>query len=283
MNYGKTLENRTRPKSKEDSSKTSETMPTSQSNYPAMVSQLRDITVPKKWFWHFYAFAAPYCGCILFECLTKFVSRTPESASTPLLTFLGTWFATATNRPPPSSISQTPQPLQVILVLSLLQLQTIRRLYESLFIVSGNSSSARLNLGMYLFGWAYYIVAPFALTVDGLGWFTTTGHPVGGSTAIAQVWKDLMSWNYVVGVILYAYAAWRQNVAHRYLASLRSSVVDSVGAKTATEKKKDAKGRRPVYPLPSGGDFRYILFPHYTFEILIYFAFWLITIPPVPE
>jgi 3-oxo-5-alpha-steroid 4-dehydrogenase 3 / polyprenol reductase len=124
--------------------------------------------------------------------------------------------------------------------------QTVRRLYESLYITRW--SSGKMSLVHYLVGVTFYPAA--CLTI------VTLAVPQPGDAAHAG------SAAAVLGCALFAFASQRQAACHRILAGLRPP-----GGGTA------ARGAEAVYRLPQGDWFEHVSSPHYLAEIFIYASF----------
>lgn len=120
-------------------------------------------------------------------------------------------------------------------------LHTLRRLIECV-LISKTSPSSRMHITHYLVGLLFYIC-----------------------TSLVFYWADQAarhqtSWNFVrfIGLLIFAFASTEQFMAHSYLASLRSS-------------------KSQTYPFPTQRYFKLVACPHYTFELIIYLAFALIS------
>jgi 3-oxo-5-alpha-steroid 4-dehydrogenase 3 len=131
--------------------------------------------------------------------------------------------------------------------LFLLMIQTSRRFAECLFIQ--NNSNSTMHVGHYLVGLSFYIVTSLAVWIDfGL--------------------EKRVDWNWTrevritLGIVLFVWASRRQYQSHVLLANLRS------------QRQNPLQSR--VYSLPRGGPFSKTLFPHYSSEMLIYTAIFII-------
>ena len=138
-------------------------------------------------------------------------------------------------------------PLEVSLVLLLIQLQLCRRTYESFFITQFGSS--RMHLGHFVYGLFFYTsLAPLALhQLD-------SGHQV---THVPMKWSFWMhcTWKHVAGIVLFLWSSLHQYKCHTILANIRE--------------------RNERYAIPEGDWFNYVGSPHYTAEILIYLSLFL--------
>ncbi|KAH7328527.1 hypothetical protein B0I35DRAFT_473223 [Stachybotrys elegans] len=134
---------------------------------------------------------------------------------------------------------------QVYLAWTLMALQGVRRLYESLFVTRPGSSP------MWIVHWAlgvvYYTGVNVAVWVEGSG-------------AILDMWNSSqpvqLPWTKaIVGTAVYLAAYWYQYQCHSHLASLKK------------------------YTLPERGLFQYIVCPHYTCDCVIYLGIAIATAP----
>lgn len=138
-------------------------------------------------------------------------------------------------------------PLDVALVLLVIQLQLCRRTYESFFITKFGSS--RMHLSHFAFGLFFYTsLGPLALHE------LYNGHQV---THAPIKWSFLVhcTWMQAAGIVLFLWSSLHQFKCHTILASIR--------------------GRNERYAIPKGDWFDYVSSPHYTAEILIYLSLFL--------
>ena len=149
-----------------------------------MVRVWRDLTVPQRFFRHFYVIGVgSFLGAFL-------LARGAAAAPT-------------------------------VLCLALLTVHTARRLAETIFIQIF-SPDARMHVVAYAFGLLYYVTLPFsflsreevAAVVAGAG---------GGISSAPRGWPPGAAARISTGVALYAWSSFEQSVAHWQLAALRRS------------------------------------------------------------
>jgi 3-oxo-5-alpha-steroid 4-dehydrogenase 3 / polyprenol reductase len=137
-------------------------------------------------------------------------------------------------------------------------LHGVRRLYETMFLQ--NASSARMWIGHYLVGCAFYLVVSITVFIEDLdrptGTLDTKISLITGTT-LGQSFFDSIDRHSLSAAALFITASiWQYNI-HSTLASLRLP-----GARKATY----------LAPPSSSLSFQLFLTPHYTAEILIYLA-----------
>lgn len=158
---------------------------------------LRDtLSVPKRWFTHFYALGVPWSLYILYECLLSTITNRKG----PLLTVLSGL---------PHGLSTTRQSsLEVILSQTLMSIQMARRLYECLAV--SKPSAARMHLAHYAAGLLYYFFTPVAVGME--GWMNLSR-----DTSMMQSIQA----RHILGVALFLWASREQHRTHKQLAALR--------------------------------------------------------------
>ncbi|KAK9460144.1 uncharacterized protein V1516DRAFT_679042 [Lipomyces oligophaga] len=194
-------------------------------------------TVPKNWFLHFYitGFMSSLI-CIFVLILAKQerdakLLRILACLDDTIVDFLSSWGVT-TYTPCVSFPSSQ-------YALSLFLLQCVRRWYESKY-VEKMSTTARIRLGHYIVGQAFYICCALAFAADGIAMAAINSYAEFDRQSLLAVFA---------GMILYLTSAYAQYNAHRQLASLVK-----------------------YSPPPATKLFRYLVCPHYTAEILIYIS-----------
>lgn len=187
-------------------------------------------TVQHALFWHYYVSASIVATAALAHCAWR-----PVPA---LLVEVG-----------PVIDMGSPQPVvAAVLASSLLLLQVLRRLYESIFVAV--PSQARMHILHYLVGHAFYVAASAAAVGNCGPALVREGPPhLGALVTHVQHNRTLLA----IAFSVFVAASVEQSRAHITLARLR------------------APGK-PAYSVPRSGLFRLIVAPHYTCEIFIYVA-----------
>ncbi|CUM52555.1 unnamed protein product [Debaryomyces tyrocola] len=110
-----------------------------------IINYLTSITVPKRWFLHFYIV---YFGCCVSTgCFLELLQRDSRLNSV-IVTFITSWL--------PASLESAPANYKHYkLIFCLLCFQSFRRLLESLYITKF-SSKAKINVFHYIMGLAFY-------------------------------------------------------------------------------------------------------------------------------
>ncbi|CAI7793032.1 unnamed protein product [Closterium sp. NIES-53] len=217
------------------------------------------MTVPHRWFSHFYI-----VGFALNLALLALALTAPSHLTTLLSTELPTGFSDITssskgsngssnyssnNSSSESTVTSTPditatssvQALQLLLhrvpFQSLLfHLHLTRRLWESTAL-SSSPPSSQMHISAFFLGLCYYIAAPLS--------FFLTGRPALPSTA-----ADVTSIACLIaGVAVFAWGNIHQHRCHAMLASLR-------------------QGGKKGYFIPQGDWFTHVSCPHYLAEIV---------------
>lgn len=135
---------------------------------------------------------------------------------------------------------------QVWLLWTLLFMQGFRRLVES--YVFSKPSKSTMHVTHWLTGIAFYLADSIAIWIEGVP-------ALGGPGGCPFPHKEMATARGIIGVSLFVVASVLQNRAHACLASLTS------------------------YQIPPGNLFRYVLCPHYTAEVVIYFCFAMLAAP----
>lgn len=153
----------------------------------------------------------------------------------------------------------------------LLELQLLRRLYESLY-VSKFSAMARMHVLAYLLGLLYYVLAPLSLfpraremIMETTQCFGAYKQGINKLNDDNQGWHSMrplldIGWTYWIGGAIFIWGWIHQYRCHMILASLRS-------------KKGLNKEDTHAYKIPYGDWFEYVSSAHYFAEIVMYFAF----------
>ncbi|KAI8830207.1 3-oxo-5-alpha-steroid 4-dehydrogenase-domain-containing protein [Chytriomyces cf. hyalinus JEL632] len=137
---------------------------------------------------------------------------------------------------------------QLVLASSMMLFQTLRRLFECLFVQSF-SASAKMHVLHYLNGILFYSVTPVAMMIDGVLVLPSNG-----------AFKFVLGSHQCLAVALFLYASVEQFKTHRHLAQLRTP-------------RSSQTPSQAVYKLPNQGWFTFVACPHYLFEIAVYASF----------
>lgn len=205
LQYGKTL-----------------TLSSTNLNSYSYIENLSKLTVPKKWFLHFYIIYFTLCINLGFIILLLSYSDTNTN-------FIKSWWK--------SYIFESNNSLSNLLVIYyLIFFQSIRRLYESIYITKF-SSTARINIAHYLVGMMFYITITLNTFISIIPQFLF-------KTNLKHIPN-----NYIIQFILiliFIIASFDQFFNHYYLALLKK------------------------YTVPTNRLFKYLAAPHYFDEIIIY-------------
>ncbi|CAG8496727.1 17578_t:CDS:2 [Acaulospora morrowiae] len=212
---------------------------------------IRNLSVPKYWFYQFYIVGTIWVTLIIIDVV---VFRSGY-----LSWFVGLIEGARDSKDTIYSDSYTKQPAeQCIVGLFMLLFQTVRRAYECLFI-DRPSLKARMHIGHYVLGLAFYIVTSLAIFVEGFGNLDVYGGDK-LSPSFPPI-SNFLTWNFFIAISLFLYASYHQHVVHKILASLRPKYYNV------------SSQSRPIYVIPKGDWFDYISSAHYFAEILIYISF----------
>ncbi|KAG5438408.1 hypothetical protein PCANB_002897 [Pneumocystis canis] len=145
------------------------------------------------------------------------------------------------------------QPLyEVYLCVLFMSIHGARRLYECIFIQ--RHSNSQMWIGHYFLGMTYYLFSGLAMWCEGGGNLQNPGNET--LYSVNNVFRIIIV---VFSVLIYVFSSWMQYLTHNDLSKLRSEF------------------NAPKYSLPTSGLFKYIICPHYTSEIGIYFSLVLAT------
>lgn len=152
----------------------------------------------------------------------------------------------------------------MVAILSLFELQVLRRLYET-SCLSKFSRHARMHILAYLLGLLFYVVASLSLfprakelMVSFSHGYLAYKHDIYKSEISFQGGNPLLQvgWRYWIGGAIFVWGWVHQYRCHTILASLRTNQTD------------DAQ-----YKIPYGDWFEYVSSAHYLAEFVIYFSF----------
>uniref|UniRef100_A0A7I4YYF9 Polyprenal reductase n=1 Tax=Haemonchus contortus TaxID=6289 RepID=A0A7I4YYF9_HAECO len=217
--------------------------------YGASALYLRDkihfiqaISVPKKWFWHFYLIGSFWVASWLLFCGA--ISHDMTAPTNTLKKF----FMELTPVKPHHNWSTT------ILALSLVLFHVVRRLWESLCI--SVYSDTTMNLFHYVVGIIHYTILPLSIVCESRGFFNSRQGLVFSASEITP-------WQWF-GVVLFLFCNREQHLISKEIAALR--------------KAPDGSGLifNYAHGICYGGWFDYVSCPHFLFEIGIYLSLWLV-------
>mmetsp|Transcript_22385 Transcript_22385/g.43886 ORF Transcript_22385/g.43886 Transcript_22385/m.43886 type:complete len:331 (+) Transcript_22385:506-1498(+) len=212
---------------------------------------IRNWTVPKRWFAHFYEVCwrwalllmiATYAGWdgVILQWMESVVSDKGILASS---------FGIVLCKSGQGSILRETGWQRPSTILLLLVLQARRRLYEenNMFV---SSSEARMHVFGYFIGLTFYLAYGWSTVFDSsLYKFNNPMYIELGENI------DVIG---LLGIIVFIVASYEQHRCHRILAGLRNSDVTSM------------VHQKRQYFMPKGRLFEYVSCPHYFTEVLIY-------------
>ncbi|XP_034245855.1 polyprenol reductase [Thrips palmi] len=215
-------------------------------SYEGKKSKLKTIEVPKRWFSHFYVFAAAYSTlCLLTAIKVYFFDGKAPSQAIQLLNILAT-----TQR------SFTVSSIATLIALVLMTAQCVRRFYETWFV--SVFSDAKMNLSHYIVGFSHYFGAISAILVEAPGFTPHTGV----SSLVLRLNFSELHLYHLIAVIIFMWAFIHQFRAASILADLR----------------RDKSGQvvSQKYRLPEGDLFQFVSSPHMLCEVIIYLCLMVI-------
>ncbi|KAI8620842.1 hypothetical protein BC830DRAFT_1096913 [Chytriomyces sp. MP71] len=207
----------------------------------SLVSHIAALTVPKKYFTHFYALGSVWSLALLTAVMARSFPVDPSA-------FFGPDFDT----------SMTPEDetryIDIEIALAFMCVQVLRRLYECLFVLK-QSDAARMHAFHYVNGILFYTFTPVAVIVEGMD--------VLGKEAnldFGLYFRRQPQLHRMLALIVFIYASIEQHWAHGHLASLRNP-------------SSNANDKQATYVLPTARFFYLVACPHFFFEVLIYSSF----------
>lgn len=211
-------------------------------SYEGKKSDIFVIEVPKRWFSHFYVFAALYSTiCFIFTINVYIFGGSAPPELIRMLNILAT-----------EKRSFTVSSFATLIGLSLMTAQCVRRFYETWFI--SVFSDAKMNFSHYIVGYTHYFGAISAILAEAPGFTSHTGV---SSLVIRLSFSELYFYHYGA-VVCFLWAFVHQYKAALILADLRR---DTSG-KVVTQ----------AYRLPEGDLFHYISSPHMFCEVVMYLS-----------
>lgn len=203
---------------------------------------LQVISVPKRWFWHFYLLGSfsviswlLFCGAVSHEMVVP---------SENLKKFL----ASLTPVKPQHNWSTT------MFALSLVLLHVLRRLWETLSI--SVYSDTTMNIFHYTVGLIHYTILPLCIICESKG-------VADSRYGLIFATSSITSWQWF-GAALFMLCNREQHLISKEIAALR--------------KAPDGSGLifNYAHGVCYGGWFEYISCPHFLFEIGIYLSLWMV-------
>ncbi|GJJ74142.1 3-oxo-5-alpha-steroid 4-dehydrogenase 3 / polyprenol reductase [Entomortierella parvispora] len=230
------------------------------------VKTLHSFRVPKTWFAHFYVLAPLWMVYLtvdlrLFTSLesSHWVARCyPYFSLLHLLSFLGIMI------PPKVAMAGgwIPPP-EVVLAMSCYFAQVTRRWCESQFI-ERPSPKATLHVGHYIIGMTYYSAMAPTVWVDAYETWAIGRADTPSALSTTGVVQCL------VGLGLFLWGSFHQYNCHVILADLRAPKTAPANTSSFS-----AKATSTEYKVPFGDWFQYMVAPHYSAEMVIYFGVYL--------
>uniref|UniRef100_A0A6S8FL82 Uncharacterized protein n=1 Tax=Aplanochytrium stocchinoi TaxID=215587 RepID=A0A6S8FL82_9STRA len=201
-----------------------------------LVLFVEKMTVPKKWFTHFYVVANFWNGLFVVSTFLSYASYTDDQndkyitifslvriLSSP---FLG-GYCTDITPITLHDVSSKPLPplvdlFDVLFPLLQVQIHVAFRLYECLY-VSKSSLNGRMHIFGYLIGLSFYLAVPWTIVVDTFLWRESeealaTGY--GTNEKRSFYFYDICT--YLASLCVFVYASHQQKKAHKILAELRA-------------------------------------------------------------
>lgn len=200
------------------------------------------ISVPKRWFWHFYLLGS---FCVMFWLL--FCGAVSHGMTSPSKT-LRNVLRLLTSVKPQYNWSTT------VLALCLVLLHVVRRLWETLCI--SVYSDTTMNIFHYIVGLIHYTILPLTIVCESQG-FAEGKYSHTFSARLISPWQ----W---FGTALFLICNREQHRISRNIAALRRA--------------PDGSGLvfNYSYGICYGGWFEYVSCPHFLFEIGIYLSLWMV-------
>lgn len=202
---------------------------------------LAKLEVPKRWFQHFYMYAAPASTYVLYLVVCKYLwnADTPKNVLWILNTFLG------------SSRQPLVSPESTLIGTFIFTLHCWKRFYETQYISVFNNT--KMNVALYIIGFYHYTGSLLCIVGESKGF-------VEGSEGNFS-WTRITYTQLICSMILLlsSYTQLRTNIVLSNLRKNKSGKVVSIG-----------------YKIPYGGLFDYVSGALQTTEIIIYIMLSLI-------
>ncbi|XP_033216850.1 polyprenol reductase [Belonocnema kinseyi] len=187
-----------------------------------------------RWFLHMYLFAAPFSMCILYLAICRYFynMNVPENIYSTLDFLLG------------NDRQSLVSPASAILALTLVTVQSTKRLYETLFV--NVFSDAKMNITHYFAGFIHYAGLNLAILGESEGF-------VGDSEVNFENSLSLLD---CLAALIFLLMSYQQLKSNFILANLRKNEKGVVVTKE--------------HKIPTGGYFEYISNPLQFTEIVMY-------------
>ncbi|CAL0329272.1 unnamed protein product [Lupinus luteus] len=233
-----------------------------------MHSSSQKFTLPQRFFLHFYAVASIWTTFLLVTTWV-YAYKTMPLVTEPFAYSTLTSYLTGGSSLRNVSFKKRYAVWEAVFLLLLMEVQVLRRLYESIYVFN-YSPSARMHIIGYLTGFFFYIAAPLSLCSDCalevyhfqvnlVTEFIVKGknHMPATELDFWQVVHPLfnLTWKHWIGAAIFLWGWIHQYRCHKILGSLRDS-------RQADE-----------YVIPRGDWFELVSSPHYLSEIVIYAGF----------
>ncbi|KAJ4716653.1 3-oxo-5-alpha-steroid 4-dehydrogenase family protein [Melia azedarach] len=216
-------------------------------------------TVPRTFFWHFYAFAVVWTALLL-STTWIYAYKIAPSVSEPSLSFHKSRLS--------SPLERRHAAWRSVFLLLLMEIQVLRRVIETIYVFK-YSPSTRMHISIYLASMFYYTAAPLSLccTVAPEAFkfaaaqaaeFIVKGKSQMPAASEFDWWESVnpltkLSWYQWIGAAIFLWGWIHQLRCHAILGSLREHAeqIDK-------------------YEIPRGDWFKIVSSPHYLAEIVIY-------------
>ncbi|XP_068635021.1 polyprenol reductase 2 [Aristolochia californica] len=230
-------------------------------------------TVPQHFFLHFYIVAAVWTTVLLvctwfyaYDAVGSLSSK-PFDYSTWASHLMGGSHVFSIYKSRSVSVEQKYQVWRTVLLLLLMEVQVLRRLYETLYVFT-YSPSARMHICGYLTGLFFYTAAPLSLSCSyALKSLRHTAYKIALFIVKDRVQTEVrefdwsgylkpllwLGWFQWIGVAIFMWGWIHQYQCHAILGSLRKH-----------------PGQASEYAIPHGDWFEIVSCPHYLAEIVIY-------------
>ncbi|XP_074275472.1 polyprenal reductase 2-like [Silene latifolia] len=235
-------------------------------------SPLTKLTVPQRFFSHFYVLAVVWTSLLLLTTWVyahKLGSLVSDSKSHPGVAsyLIGGSHISSLEKTLSPSPEHSYRVWKSVLLLLLMEIQVLWRLYESLYVFNYRST-ARMHIMGYLTGLFFYTAAPLSLCCNSVPEIFTfvvnllSEFIVKGKNQMPPVdfqWLEYLrpllrlGWCQLVGVVIFFWGWFHQRRCHVILGNLR-----------------EQKGNADDYKIPLGDWFEFVSSAHYLAEMVIY-------------
>lgn len=240
-----------------------------------MQASSKKFTLPHKFFGHFYAVSVVWTTFLLVTTWLYAYKTVPLISKPFHYTTIANQLAGGShifswlNKSRSTSMEYKYGVWQSVFLLLLMEVQVLRRLYETIYVFN-YSPSARMRIFGYLTGLFFYIAAPLSLccncapdvykfVLNGVAEFIVKGKS--RMPSLEFDWWEFtiplvkLGWFQRIGAAIFFYGWIHQRRCHAILGSLR-------------ERREQAD----EYVIPHGDWFRIVSSPHYLAEIVLYFG-----------